>query len=94
MKTKLDQEIWYIGRFGSGRFLEKMKVGYIGKEHIICYEQLELENVSPIPVADYGISWFHTKKEALEWLRSHNYETNDNLTVDMRCYVFMKKEGK
>ena len=87
MKPKLEQEIWYIGYFTGGKYLEKMKVGYIGKECFICQENLKMT----IAFASYGSSWFLTKEEALEWLDKHDYERNDNIFADMKGRIFTKK---
>lgn len=79
MKPKLEQEIWHLGSLCDELYLKKMTVGYIGKERFICHGQFSLTHDRPIAFADYGVEWFLTEEEALEWLKKNGYEWNAHI---------------
>lgn len=88
MKPEIDQEIWHIFNAYPGLSLEKMTVGYIGKEGFICHEQVTFMFDKPIGFDDYGRTWFLTEEEGLEWLKRNGYEWNEYI------YAYVKKRGK
>lgn len=88
MKPELEQEIWHIGSLCGDLYLHKMRVGYIGKERFVCYGQFNLIHDKPIAFTDYGVEWFLTEEEALDWLKRNDYEWNNNI----RAYT--KKENE
>ena len=77
MKPKLEQEIWHLHEFAGAMYLQKMKVGYIGKSRFLCHEQVDPTNNTPIWFISYGCSWFLTEEEALAWLERNDYKWNE-----------------
>lgn len=89
MKPELNQEIWYVGDFDGGKYLEKMKVVYVGEDHFVCRERPN----TPIAFADQGVSWFFTKEIALEAISEWRGKRNRERKAfrDMIRRVFAKK---
>ncbi len=90
MKPEFGQEIWYVGDFDSGKYLEKMKVAYVGEDDFVCHEQANM----PIAFASYGVLWFLTKEEALEAISEWRGKRNRERKAfrDMIRRIFAKKE--
>ena len=88
MKPKLDQEIWHLGYSKDCRYLEKMRVGFLGTRGFICYEQLQMY---PISYSCYGSTWFLEKEDAVKWLEENGYELKDDLYWDMKGCIYVKK---